>query len=54
MSNIWKSTYLWTKEWPCSYVDMPQNFTVIEHQLVEIDVVNLYDGSQAMDTQELL
>jgi hypothetical protein len=33
---------------------MPQNFTVIEHQLVEIDVVNLYDGSQAMDTQELL
>ncbi len=36
------------------YVDMPQSLIMIEHQPAEIDVINLDEGNQAMDTQELL
>jgi len=32
------------------YVDMPESFIVIEQQPTNIDVVNLDEGSQAMDT----
>jgi len=33
---------------------MPQSPTLIEQQLTHINVINLDDGNQAMDTQELL
>jgi hypothetical protein len=38
----------------CYYVDMPHNPSMIEQQPIKINVINLDEGNQIMDIQELL